>query len=63
MEADISSDDYDGIPRIMRIIIGTFRNSIGDISIIQYGKWGDDDSETKDPDHEGAKYYAQRYEI
>jgi hypothetical protein len=34
MEADISSDDYDGIPRIMRIIIGTFRNSIGDISII-----------------------------
>ena len=34
MEADISTDDYDGIPRIMRIIIGTFRNSIGDISII-----------------------------
>ena len=34
MEADISTDDYDGIPRIMRIVIGTFRNSIGDISII-----------------------------
>ena len=58
MEADISADDYQGIPRIMRIMIGTFRNSIGDISIIQYGKWGDDDTETKDPEHEGAKYYA-----
>jgi len=58
MEADISADDYQGIPRIMRIMIGTFRNSIGDISIIQYGKWGDDDTETKDPEHEGAKNYA-----
>jgi hypothetical protein len=58
MEADISADDYQGIPRIMRIMIGTFRNSIGDISIIQYGKWGDADTETKDSEHEGAKYYA-----
>ena len=46
MEADISADDYEGIPRLVRIMIGTFRNSIGDISIIQYGKWGNDNSET-----------------
>jgi hypothetical protein len=45
MEADISADEYEGIPRLVRIMIGTFRNSIGDISIIQYGKWGNDSAE------------------
>ena len=43
MEADIDPEDYAGIPKFMRIMIQTFRNSIGDISIIQYGKWGDDE--------------------
>jgi hypothetical protein len=44
MEADIDPEDYVGIPRFMRIMIQIFRNSIGDISIIQYGKWGDDET-------------------
>jgi hypothetical protein len=44
MEADIDPEDYEGIPRFMRIMIQIFRNSIGDISIIQYGKWGDDET-------------------
>ena len=34
MEADIAPDDYEGIPKFLRIMIQTFRNSIGDISII-----------------------------
>lgn len=44
MEADIDPEDYEGIPRFMRIMIQIFRNSIGDISIIQYGKWGDNET-------------------
>ena len=44
MEADIDPEDYAGIPKFMRIMIQTFRNSIGDIAIIQYGKWGDDEN-------------------
>jgi hypothetical protein len=34
MEADIDPEDYQGIPRFMRIMIQVFRNSIGDIAII-----------------------------
>ena len=45
MEADIDPEDYAGIPKFMRIMIQIFRNSIGDISIIQYGKWGDDNTD------------------
>jgi hypothetical protein len=44
MESDIDPEDYAGIPKFIRIMIQTFRNSIGDIAIIQYGKWGDDEN-------------------
>ena len=44
MESDIDPEDYAGIPKFNRIMIQTFRNSIGDIAIYQYGKWGDDEN-------------------
>ena len=44
MESDIDPEDYAGLPKFIRIMIQTFRNSIGDIAIIQYGKWGDDEN-------------------
>jgi hypothetical protein len=31
LEADFEDEDYDDVPRYMRILIQTFRNSIGDI--------------------------------
>jgi hypothetical protein len=34
MEGDIDPEDYEGIPKFMRIIIQIFRNSKGDISIV-----------------------------
>ena len=39
MEADFGTDDYADLPRYMRILIQTFRNSIGDIQVSNYGKW------------------------
>ena len=40
-------------------MIQIFRNSIGDISTIQYGKWGDDNTgKVKDLDNERAKPFA-----
>ena len=39
MEADFQSEGYDGVPKIMRIIIQIFRNSIGDIAVNNYGGW------------------------
>jgi hypothetical protein len=31
MEADFDDEDYQDVPRFLRIFIQTFRNSIGDI--------------------------------
>ena len=31
MEADFNNEDYQDVPRFLRIFIQTFRNSIGDI--------------------------------
>ena len=39
MEADFSEDGYDEVPKIIRIFIQTFRNSIGDIQSYNYGPW------------------------
>ena len=50
MEADSDSvdDDYKNIPRFVRVIIQTFRISIGDISVNKYGKWANGDPSDKD---------------
>lgn len=50
MEADSDSvdDDYKNIPRFVRVIIQTFRISIGDISVNKYGKWANGDLNDKD---------------
>ena len=59
MEGDIDPEDYEGIPKFMRIMIQIFRNSIGDISIVQYGKWGEESSDPIDLDYERAKPFAK----
>ena len=46
--------------KFMRIMIQIFRNSVCDVSVIKYGKWGDDETDKfKDLDHEAAKPYAK----
>ena len=39
MQADVSDEDYPGLSKILRILISTFRLSVGDIQITNYGKW------------------------
>ena len=39
MQADFSDEDYPGLSKILRILISTFRLSVGDIQITNYGKW------------------------
>ena len=39
MEADFDEDGYEDVPRFMRILLQTFRNSIGDIETNNYGGW------------------------
>jgi hypothetical protein len=39
MEADFVEDSYEDVPRFMRILLQTFRNSIGDIATNKYGGW------------------------
>jgi hypothetical protein len=50
MEADSDSvdDDYINVPRFVRVIIQTFRISIGDISVNKYGKWANGNANDKD---------------
>lgn len=46
MEADFQVEGYDEVPKIMKIMIQIFRNSIGDIAVNNYGGW------VKDTDYE-----------
>ena len=39
MEADFVNDGYEDMPRFLRILLQTFRNSIGDIATNNYGGW------------------------
>jgi hypothetical protein len=44
MDADTPTEDYEDLPRFVRIFIHTFRLSVGDISVNKFGLWGSDDS-------------------
>jgi len=44
MDADVPLDDYEDLPRFVRIFIHTFRLSVGDIDVNKFGLWGSDDS-------------------
>jgi hypothetical protein len=39
LEGDVNSDDYYDLPRYLRIIIQTYRDSIGDASPYLFGPW------------------------
>lgn len=38
-DADVDSQDYLLLPQFLRVFIQMFRNSIGDIGILELGKW------------------------
>jgi len=39
MGADFDAEDYPQVDPFLRILIQVFRNSIGDVNIVDYGKW------------------------
>ena len=41
-------DDYKKVPKFLRIVIQTFRISIGDIKVNDYGQWGVDRPDDKE---------------
>ena len=41
-------DDYKKVPKFLRIVIQTFRISIGDIKVNDYGQWGVDRQDDKE---------------
>jgi hypothetical protein len=41
-------DDYKSVPKFLRIVIQTFRISVGDIKVNDYGEWGIDRPDDKE---------------
>jgi hypothetical protein len=39
LEGDVSADDYYDLPRYLRVIIQTYRDSIGDAAPYLFGPW------------------------
>ena len=56
MEADVDDADYPNIMKFLRIIIQTFRISVGDIQVFNYGPWSNKDN--ADNDFYMAQYVA-----
>lgn len=56
MESDYDDKDYSEVPKNFRILIQTFRNSIGDIEPQKYGEWGL--NKNNDAEYNQAKNYA-----
>ena len=61
MGADISDygDNgavYIGLPKFAKIMIQIFRNSIGDIAIVDYGVWNPRENQIIDPDDPNCDY-------
>ena len=48
MEADVDDADYPDIVKFLRIIIQTFRISVGDIQVFDYGPWSDKENAGND---------------
>ena len=56
MEADVDDGDYPNIVKFLRIIISTFRISIGDVQVFTYGPW--ENKEGADNDFIRAQSFA-----
>jgi hypothetical protein len=39
-DAQDAEDDYEVVPKFVRLVIQTFRISVGDIKVNKYGEWG-----------------------
>jgi predicted nucleic acid-binding protein len=45
---DFTLDEFEVVPKFLRIVIQTFRISVGDIKVNKYGDWGVDRPDDKE---------------
>ena len=44
MESDFEDNDYQEVPKFLRLFLQTFRNAIGDLTVSKYGAWANNNN-------------------